>query len=94
MPEPLQTPFDAVLLPNGDIWARDDTGYNLGKLLHAEEMTGPNTPLRAEIAVADLKDPTIPFRDELGWPVRIVSGQGKEPIQGRTAGISLRVVLP
>ena len=83
-----------VLLPNGDVYSADDHTYYPG----AVRVTGDDlevsspSPLIAEISINDLSEPTVSCLEQLGWGVRVVSGQGQEPVHGRTNWIFLRVV--
>ena len=83
--------MDAVLLPNGDVYGRPDHGYYLGSILTSGQSLDSRS-LVAEITIDDLGMPTEPIMETMGWRVRIVGGQGTEPIHGRVYGVQLRVV--
>ena len=85
--------LDAVLLPNGDVRTERDPGYYLGSILHSGQFP-EGQPLLVEIDVGNLGRPAVAILDTFGWRVRVLGGQGSEPIHGRVNGIELRVVRP
>ena len=86
----LHEAMDAILSPNGDVHAAHEHTYYLGSVLRSGETT--DNPLVVEIDVTNLGEPVVPILEHQGWRVRVVAGQGEEPIHGRVNGIELRVV--
>ena len=84
----------AVLLPNGDVRKEDEPTYLLGSIKIASDEQDVSTPppLIAEISISNIREPTVSCLQQLVWSVRVLPGQTREPIHGRTNGILLRVV--
>ena len=83
-----------LLLPDGEVWHADDTGYSLGSIFASQDDLdlSNSRPLIAKINVSELGAPTVEYHQQEGWRVHVLAGQGQEPIQGRTNVILLRVV--
>lgn len=81
-----ESAMDAVLLPNGDVHAAQQHTYYLGTI-HRSGRSAEGQPLVAEIDIAELGEPTVPILQSMGWRVRVVAGQGREPVQGRFRGV-------
>jgi hypothetical protein len=90
----LDAGINAILRPNGDVYAADDHGFLLGQLLKEDSQIDDNDkdpPLYAQICLETLIQPTIDFMEEKCWPITIDPGQGPDPTRGRRNGIILTV---
>ena len=86
--------IDAILRPNGDVYAKGDHGSSLGPLLKEDSQIDDNDkdrPLYAQICLETLSQPTIDFMGEKCWPITIDPGQGPNLMRGKTNGIILTV---
>ena len=82
--------MEAILLRNGDVYAAHEHTYLLGTVRAAGHEYSDN-PLQVEIDLSEMGEPTVPIRESQGWKVRVLPGQGKEPVHGRSSGIELRI---
>ena len=76
--------ISGVLLLNGDVYREDDHAYFLGTVrVTGEDLdVASPLPLITELSINDLREPSVPCLEQLGWRVRVVPGQTQEPIHG------------